>query len=642
MAETFALPVPTSVTSDELEDFLVGQLSCQPGPQGRLERTYVDTFDWRFAGAGLVVEHERILAPAAGAAAPPPDSAFLRLRRRHEVPALAEAPLVVIPRLVRHVPDRTLRAALSVTARNRALLVVGRLGVEARIYRMLDEQSRAVVRLVVSDERPLLVAGHRAGDGLRRVLVSAVRGHDEDFARVRARLESFFASASASCGDRGPGGDGGPGGRSDLDVEPADLAARAAGYEPGVDPTSFAVALEADASADSAYRALLARYAQVLAANEPGVRDDLDPVFLADFHEALIRIRVLVGTGEDAIAEADRVWLADELTWLAALTGPLRDLDELAADLDVTPRDALWAHDLGFLREEVDRARGAARAPLTEALGSERYRAFMAQAQRVASSPRAGTPPALILAGRQIYATYAEVRNRGRSARAGADFHAVRLAARRLGHLVDAFGPLLAEPAVGEARRSLRRLQRDLGVFGEHSIAADLSASVAGAMYVGGGPGGTAPVGPGGLLAAGAYAQRRRDLAQRALRRARHRFGRFDAAENEATFRELWWESGAPGGPSPAAPSAAAPSAAGGRSAGDSEAPSLIDLDAPPPAGDRAGSADAREPDACEPDVRQPDAAGDVVVGADAGSEGAGGGTGRRSNGVVQSGPPAG
>ncbi len=409
MNEPVALAVPEHLGIDALHEVLLRDFGCEAGPEGRIERTFVDTFDWRFANAGLSVDHERVLGPALGDA--PSDPAYLRVRRRGVVPAQLEAPLSVIPRLVKQIPDERLRDVLAKVADNRALLVVGRLVSDIRIYRVLDLEGKATVRILVDEQTPVLVGATGAATPQRKVVLTPVRGHPGEFARVRERMVELL-------------------GTSGMEVpEPADVAAIAAGYDPGFDPSEVDVGLPPAVSADEAIRAVLSRYLQVMAANEPGVRDDLDPEFLHDFRVAVRRVRSLLTAAKDVLPEAERASLAAEFRWLGAVTTPVRDFDVLLESLDDGSLPASlppWHAHLGPLRAVVDQWRAAARSELIAALGSDRYRAAVADAQRLASSPGGDSPPALLFIGRRIGVAAKRVRKLGRAAETAPDWHEVR------------------------------------------------------------------------------------------------------------------------------------------------------------------------------------------------------------------------
>lgn len=528
MNEPVALAVPEHLGIDALHEVLLRDFGCEAGPEGRIERTYVDTFDWRFAKAGLAVDHERVLAAAAGEQ--PADPAYLRVRRRGALTSLLEAPLSVIPRLVNQIPDERLRSLLAKVAENRALLVVGRLVSEIRIYRVLDVEGKATVRVLVDEQTPVLVGAAGAGAARRTVVLTPVRGHPGEFARVRERMVELLGAGGAEV------------------PEPADVAAVAAGYDPGIDPSEIDVELASDASADEAMRAVLSRYLQVMVANEPGVRDDLDPEFLHDFRVAIRRVRSLLNAAKDVLPEAERVALAGEFRWLGAVTTPVRDFDVLLEDLDRTAEFLpTWHSHLGPFRAVVDQWRAAARSELIAALGSDRYRVAVADAQWLATTPGGDSPPALIFVGRRIGAAAKRVRKLGRQAETAPEWHEVRKAAKKLRYLVDGFGSLYPPEAVVPAVRELKRLQTTLGELQDRAVHGELTERVARALAAQPVVSANPPVTALSLVASGALTQWHLDRGEQAYRECAASFARYDRKRVRQHFRELSWKT--PGRP---------------------------------------------------------------------------------------------
>jgi CHAD domain-containing protein len=523
MSEPVALAVADNVTPEDLHEGLLRDHGCDAGPRGRIERTYVDTFDWRFAAAGLVVEYEKVVATGGGDQ--PADPGYLRLRRRGALAPLQEAPLAVIPRLVRQVPDERLRDLLSQVAGNRALLVVGRLTSEIGIYRVIDLEGKATVRVLVEALTPVLVGPAGSATTARRLVLTPVRGHTEEFTATRARVEAWLGAQPAP--------------------EPADLAALAAGYDPGLDPSRIDLTLDPGLSAPAAVRAVLGRYLQVVAANEAGARDDLDVEFLDDFRVAVRRIRSLLSAAEGVLPEAERDALAVEFRWLGAVTTPVRDFDVLLEDLEEASATVpAWHEHLGPFRAVVEQWRAATRSELVAALGSDRYRAALAAGQNLAAPVPDEHPvtPAVIFAGRRIGKAAKRLRRLGRAAETAPDWHEVRKAAKRLRYLIDGFGTLFPPETVEPALRELKRLQSTLGELQDRAAHGELTARVARALATQPAVSVNPPVTALALVAAGAVAQSHAERETSAYRACASSFARYDRKKVRVLLRELSWD----------------------------------------------------------------------------------------------------
>ncbi len=124
-------------------------------------------------------------------------------------------------------------------------------------------------------------------------------------------------------------------------------------------------------------RFLLGRQLLELETYDPGVRLGADAEDLHRFRVATRRTRALIRASRP-LAGDQLAALGDELRWLGGVLGPARDLDVLLEHLrpivaglgaDVAGGEAILA--------ELDRERGADRAAVLEALGSERYLALL-------------------------------------------------------------------------------------------------------------------------------------------------------------------------------------------------------------------------------------------------------------------------
>ena len=286
---------------------------------------------------------------------------------------------------------------------------------------------------------------------------------------------------------------------------------------------------------------MLSRYLQVMAANEPGVRDDLDSEFLHDFRVAVRRVRSLLTAAKDVLPEAERASLASEFRWLGAVTTPVRDFDVLLEDLE-TMSLPKWHDHLGPFRSVLEQWRAAARGELIAALGSDRYRAALADAQRLATSPGGDSPPALLFIGRRIGVAAKRVRKLGRAAETAPDWHEVRKAAKRLRYLVDGFGSLYPPETVAPALRELKRMQTTLGELQDRAVHAELAERVARALAAQPAVSANPPVTTLSLVAAGALAQWHLDRGEQAYRDCAATFARFDRKRVRAQFRELSWD----------------------------------------------------------------------------------------------------
>src|SRR5262245_29670434 len=170
--------LPEELGRVEAEDRLSAHLRLGPAGTEAVERTYYDTFDGRLHAAGLrLAEDDDGLAAANGVG----EVARAALPRRWAGGSIVTAQL----------PAGGLRDLVGPIVEMRALTPVARVRSRQRSLRVLDDEAKTVVRLML-DESEL------AGSGARlrldaRLHVQCVRGYDQAFARVwreRARARA--------------------------------------------------------------------------------------------------------------------------------------------------------------------------------------------------------------------------------------------------------------------------------------------------------------------------------------------------------------------------------------------------------------------------------------------------------------------
>ena len=135
---------------------------------------------------------------------------------------------------------------------------------------------------------------------------------------------------------------------------------------------NLAPTVRADIGARQIHLALF----DILEANEPGLRANLDTEFLHDFRVAVRRTRSLLSQIRQVFAQDAVEHFSTEFSWLGRLTGPPRDMDVLVLslrqpgiELSAPDRDALFTALGQAQRQEHDRLR--------QALDSDRYRTLL-------------------------------------------------------------------------------------------------------------------------------------------------------------------------------------------------------------------------------------------------------------------------
>ena len=217
-------------------------------------------------------------------------------------------------------------------------------------------------------------------------------------------------------------------------------------------------------------RAALVRNVDALLMHDPGTRLGEDPEELHQQRVAVRRLRAILRAASPLVASEAVEPLREELRWLGARLGAVRDLDvmqeHLAADvalLDPPERDAS-----ARLLEALARERDGARQRLLEALAGERYSALLDRLEAVPPelAPAARQRSLAALAAREFARLSKQMKALGPDPTSEA-LHAARIAGKRARYAAE-----LAAPTVGKpAEAFVAAAKRFQDVLGDHQDA---------------------------------------------------------------------------------------------------------------------------------------------------------------------------
>jgi len=473
--------------------------------ESRASALLLDSFDRRLRRAGLdlavLAEEPRVvcrLSPA-GRAASSSDGTF-ELER---LPVFAwDFPGAAAQRLAGMLEARAIRP-------------IGKHELTRARFAVLDDQAKTVAW--VEEERHE-VGGERAHDtSVRRLVLQGVRGYDEEFERLGRELE------------RVPGLVAVP----DTDFDASELlvpARRAAGRWPE---------LPADVHAYAGLARIARAQLAVVRANAVGTRAGEDAEYLHDTRVALRRLRSLLAQLKGVLAAEEHAHLAGELRWLAACTGPARDLDTLLFELRLT-EPALRA-DLEPALVAFEHERARLQVQLCSELRGARARALLARLRERFSGadgtrragPQAERPFAHLLAKR-LGRRQRQVVRRARALDAhgpAAELHELRIACKKLRYLLECCRGFVPRAELAGAFAHLKDLQGALGSVQDAEVHGRLVRELAQSV--------SAAAGPRAHLALGRFLER----VEHAGRTARERYAglaaSFLAPDSRAAFESI-------------------------------------------------------------------------------------------------------
>jgi CHAD domain-containing protein len=496
----------------------------------------LDSFDWGAYLAGAVIE-ERL------------DSGQ-RWLLWHDLAGagdVLEQAIKQPPGLALDLPPGPVRGPVLAAIGVRRLLPAVEFETETQVLRLLDDEDKTVVRLVVEDVRPA---------GPRRALTPRLR---------IARLKGYEADARAVAVWLG----------EDLALEPAARpllaeALDAAERPPGGYSSKLDYRLDPAQRADTAAREILLGLLDTLEANIPGTRENLDSEFLHDLRVATRRTRAALAQIPGVLPAAVAADFKDRFAWLQQVTGPVRDLDVYLLDFDAyqasLPRS--MRADLEPLRAYVLSHYGEEQAQLAAALGSAAMAALVHDWRLVLSDPAPEGPEpdnaaraVKDLADERIWRMVRRVRKEGRAIGQDSpaeDMHELRKSCKKLRYLMEFFQSLYPGDSIGGAIKLLKALLDNLGGFQDLAVQAAHLRDLAARMQA------QSQANTPALLAMGALVAdllRRQEAARDAFADT---FRGFDSEEGRALFRGLFRpepEAGPEAGPAPGSQSDPGPAA---------------------------------------------------------------------------------
>jgi CHAD domain-containing protein len=407
-------------------------LSATPLRDERLETVYYDTPDLRLARWDCSLRYRA--GQGWTLKLPTPSSGPALVRRELEFDGDS------------HRPPEAARSLVLAYVRRASLVPVATLSTVRKIIQLKD--STGSVKAEVVDDDVSVIQGLRVAEHFRELEVELRDGDD-----VLAPVLSTLKAAGAS----------------DLDPTPKYL--RALGTR-GRPPEVRVVELDSSATAGELIRNTIAASVEILFRHDPGIRIGDDP---EDVHKARVATRRLRSQLRSFRPLLRSEWsepLREELRWLAAELGAVRDRQVMANRLleqasQLLPEDASLVTELaGQLSAESEEARGS----LILLMRSDRYISLLEsliQASRApALMPEAEQPAADIIPrlARRDWKQLMSMVTALPDDPSDAELHRVRIEAKRARYAAEA-----AQPVAGKKAAAFAKAAADLQtVLGDH------------------------------------------------------------------------------------------------------------------------------------------------------------------------------
>lgn len=442
--------VPDDV-APQLPDRLGEHLLLETDGIRRIERVFMDTFDGRLSRRDLTLVWEAGVLRLEDAA-----GALLATADVRRVPAALCAA---------DVPSGPLGERLQPLLGLRAALPIARVRIARREFRVLDDEAKTTVRIVLDDVEAQIDAGRRTPLATR-LTIRGVRGYDKAFKRACRVADRDLA----------------------LECAPGTLledAVIACDGQPGGFSSRIDVALDARQRSDLAAVAILTQLQDSFDANLPGALADIDTEFLHDLRVSVRRTRALLRELKGVFPPDQLAAFRSEFKWLQEITGPSRDLDVYLLDF---PEFVAWLGpereaDLAPLHAELERRRASERRRMVRALRSPRtaelraaWAPFVAGLRDLPEDDRpSASRPIVSLSARRIATVYRQMVRMGDAITDDSPpeaLHELRKKGKELRYLLEFFAPLFPRSTVEPMIRTLKGLQDSLGRFQDREVQA--------------------------------------------------------------------------------------------------------------------------------------------------------------------------
>jgi len=483
-------------------------------PDRRSERSVYDTFDWRLFEAGTFLELITALDGRGGRG-----EVALAWRSSLTGEVLGRLGVDEAPRFVWELPAGAVTDRLSDVIEMRALVPLVTLSTVRHPLRLVDDEGKTVVRVIVED------SALADGTPLAPVVeVHPVRGYE---AAATAVVDLLAAQVLLG---------------ADAD-DVATMALRAVGLSPGSYNSKLRLRLDGEGTALDAYAEVLRTLLATMLVNERGVRDDLDSEFLHDFRVAVRRTRSVLGQARGVLPAAVLDCFRAEFAWLGTATSPTRDFDVYLLTLPEFEAGLPPARkgDLKPFGAFLDQHQRSAQRALVAELDSDRYRTFVDEWRAWLVEPASDAPdaasPAVEVASLRIWKAYRRLIRAGRRITDDSEpeaLHDLRKDAKKLRYLLECFGSLFPADEIAPLVKQLKALQDVLGEFQDCEVQAGSLEGFGQQMLDEGGT-------PASSLIALGYLVEQLDERQGQARAAfADRFGRFDTKRLRRAARTLF------------------------------------------------------------------------------------------------------
>jgi CHAD domain-containing protein len=505
--------LPENLDLDDFRRQLAESFTLREEAPTEAGQTFYDSFDWRVwqAGGELVLEQEN----------------SIRLcwidRRTGE---LQECELTDIsPGFTQDLPAGPLRKRLLPVLEMRTLLPQARILQKMRTLRVLDDEEKTVVRVVLQDNRFDSADGKQQGELEGRVLLKSLKGYDDHFEALRGALEKLGLVAAE---------------QSLYEAALAGMERRLGDYS-----SKLNYRLDPDARSDATTKKIMLSLLNTLEANVPGTKANLDSEFLHDLRVASRRTRSAMTQIKAVFEPEELAPFKEGFAWIGKVTGPTRDMDVYLLQFDEYKASLPLAvqADLDPFHAFIERHQAEEQKALVKKFNSPHFRKLMKSWRAWLNRPVPKKPkapnalrPIAELSDQRIRKLYGKVMKDGEAIKPGSPaemLHDLRKDCKKLRYMMEFFQSLYPKPEIRALIKEMKILLDNLGEFQDLQVQAESLEGFGKQMMAEGAPASA-------LMAMGILVGRLFERQVKAREEFADLFSAFSSAENRQAFHKLF------------------------------------------------------------------------------------------------------
>ncbi len=422
-------------------------------PVYKVNRIFLDSFDWRLYSGGVHLWIER----KSGA------TWLCQKGIANTSPARMIVHTDTAPTTTDDLPHGPVRKKISRLLEMRVLLPQVEIKSIVRCFSVLDDVKKTVLRFYIEENASRAPDSGEFKNCGSRLILQPVKGYSDQQNGVVKIL--------------------GNAGMARVKQGLFEEALSVIGKEPCSYSSKISFKFTPDMRSDMAAREIHLHLLDIVEANLPGVKANLDSEFLHDMRVAVRRMRSALSQIKGVFSLADINRFKSRLAWVGQATGPTRDMDvyllgfnQYRACLPERFRD-----DLDPLHDFLESHREKEHGDMVKKLSSPHFRrlikelrTFLETTEVQNDAPEAATPLS-DLANKRIFKMYRRVMRDGQAIdddSPAEHLHELRKECKKLRYLMEFFRSLYPKKKIEKLIKSLKQLLENLGDYQDLEVQA--------------------------------------------------------------------------------------------------------------------------------------------------------------------------